>query len=73
MTVTQSSNQSELKFDPKPERNFHGLIREVQLKSEENELALDLLFASDFDLKEEEVMAVADRTLKELVAPDLNQ
>ena len=48
------------------------LRRKVRRSSEEHDLALDSLFASDFDLEEEEVMA-GNQTLKELAAPDLNQ
>ena len=40
--------------------------------SEEHNLALDSLFASDFDLEEDEVMA-ENQTLKVLTAFDLNQ
>jgi len=46
--------------------------QEARRNSEENDLALDFLFASDSDLKKEEIMA-GNRTLKELVTPDLNQ
>ena len=48
------------------------LRKEARKNFEEHNLALDSLFASDFDLEEEEVMA-EKQTLKELVAPDLNQ
>ena len=48
------------------------LRRKVWRNSEEHNLALDSLFASDFDLEEDEVMA-ENQTLKELAAPDLNQ
>ncbi|XP_062154358.1 uncharacterized protein LOC133862542 [Alnus glutinosa] len=72
MTVTQSSNQSDFQYDPEIERTLCRLRREARRNSEENDLALDFLFASDSDLKEEEIMA-GNRTLKELAAPDLNQ
>ena len=48
------------------------LRREARKNSEEHNLALDSLFASDFDLEEDEVMA-ENQTLKELAGPDLNQ
>ena len=48
------------------------LRREARKNSEEHNLALDSLFASDFDLEEDEVMA-ENQTLKELATPDLNQ
>ncbi|XP_062150390.1 uncharacterized protein LOC133859075 [Alnus glutinosa] len=72
MTVTRSSNQSDFQYDPEIERTLCRLRREARRKSEENDLALDFLFASNSDLKEEEIMA-GNRTLKELAAPDLNQ
>ncbi|XP_062145993.1 uncharacterized protein LOC133853988 [Alnus glutinosa] len=72
MTVTRSSNQSDFQYDPEIERTLCRLRRESRRNSEENDLALDFLFASDSDLKEEEIMA-GNRTLKELAAPDLNQ
>ena len=72
MTVTRSSNQSDFQYDPEIERTLCRLRREARRNSEENDLALDFLFASDSDLKEEEIMA-GNRTLKELAAPDLNQ
>ncbi|XP_062147736.1 uncharacterized protein LOC133856697 [Alnus glutinosa] len=72
MTVTRSSNQSDFQYDPKIERTLCRLRREARRNSEENDLALDFLFASNSDLKEEEIMA-GNRTLKELAAPDLNQ
>ena len=72
MTVTQSSNQGDLQYDPEIERTLRRLRRKVWRNSEEHDLALDYLFASNSDLEEEEVM-VGNQTLKELVAPDLNQ
>ena len=48
------------------------LRRKVRRSSEEHDLVLDSLFASDFDLEEDKVMA-ENQTLKELAAPDLNQ
>ena len=53
-------------------RTLRRLRREARKNSEEHNLALDSLFASDFDLEEDEVMA-ENQTLKELAAPDLNQ
>jgi hypothetical protein len=72
MTVTRSSNQGDFQYDPEIERTLFRLRREAWRNSEENDLALDFLYASNFDLKEEEIMA-GNWTLKELVAPDLNQ
>ena len=72
MTVTRSSNQGDFQFDPEIERTLRRLRRKVRRNSEEHDLALDSLFASDFDLEEEEVMA-GNQTLKELADPDLNQ
>nr|XP_023871776.1 uncharacterized protein LOC111984376 [Quercus suber] len=72
MTITRSSNQGDLQYDPEIERNLCKLRREARKNSEEHNLALDSLFASDFDLEEEEVMA-GNQTLKEHAAPDLNQ
>jgi hypothetical protein len=72
MIVTRSSNQGDFQYDPEIERTLCRLRREARRNSEENDLALDCLFASDSDLKEEEIMA-GNWTLKELVAPDLNQ
>ena len=71
MTVTRSSNQGVLQYNPKIERTLRRLRRKVRRNSEEQDLALDSLFASDFDLEEEEVMA-GNQTLKELAAPDAN-
>ena len=65
MTVTRSSNQGVLQYDPEIERTLHGLRRKVRRSSEEHDLALDSLFASDSDLEEEEVM-VGNQTLKKL-------
>jgi hypothetical protein len=48
------------------------LRREARRNFEENDLAPDFLFASDFDLEEEKIMA-GNWTLKELAAPYLNQ
>ncbi|XP_059461891.1 uncharacterized protein LOC132190882 [Corylus avellana] len=72
MIVTRSSNQGDLQYDPEIETTLCRLRKEARRNSEENDLALDSLFASDFDLEEEEIMA-GNRTLKELGAPDLNQ
>ena len=72
MTVTRSSNQGVLQYDPKIKRTLCRLRRKVQRNSEEHNLALDSLFVSDFDLEEEEVMA-GNQTLKKLAALDLNQ
>ena len=72
MTVTRSSNQGVLQYDPEIERTLCRLRRKVRRNSEEYDLALDSLFASNFDLEEEEVMA-GNQTLKELATPDLNQ
>ena len=57
MTVTRSSNQGDFQFDPEIERTLRRLRRKVRRNSEEHDLALDSLFASDSDLEEEEVMA----------------
>ena len=72
MNVTRSSNQGDLQYDPEIERTLRGLRREARKNSEKHNLALDSLFASNFDLEEDEVMA-ENQTLKELAAPDLNQ
>ena len=72
MPVTRSSNQVVLQYDPKIERTLRRLRRKVRRNSKEHNLALDSLFASDFDLEEEEVIA-GNQTLKEFTAPDLNQ
>ena len=72
MTVTRSSNQGDLQYDPEIERTLPRLRREARKNSEEHNLALDSLFASDFDLEEDEVMA-ENKTLKELATPNLNQ
>ena len=72
MTVTRSSNQGDLQYDPKIKRTLCRLRREARKNSEKQNLALDSLFASDFDLEEEEVM-VENQILKELAAPNLNQ
>ena len=48
------------------------LRREARKNSEEHNLALNSLFASNFDLEEDEDMA-ENQTLKELADPDLNQ
>ena len=61
-----------MQYDPKIERTLRKLRRRVRKSSEEHDLALDSLFASDSDLEEEEVMA-RNQTLKELAVPDLNQ
>ena len=72
MTVTRSSNQGDLQYNPEIEKTLHRLRREARKNFEKHNLALDSLFASDFDLEEDEVMA-KNQTLKELAAPDLNQ
>ena len=72
MTVTRSSNQGVLQYDLEIERTLRRLGRKVRRSSEEHDLALDSLFASDSDLEEEEIMA-GNQTLKELAAPFLNQ
>ena len=72
MTVTQSSNQGDLWYNLKIERTLHRLRREARKNSKEHNLVLDSLFASDFDLEEDEVMA-ENQILKELAASDLNQ
>ena len=72
ITVTRSSNQGVLQYNPEIERTLRRLRRKVRRNSKEHDLALDSLFASDFDLEEEEVMD-GNQTLKELAAPDLNQ
>ena len=72
MTVTRSSNQGVLQYNPEIERTLRRLRMKVRRSSEEHDLALDSLFASDSDLEEEEVMA-RNQTLKELASIDLNQ
>ncbi|XP_068636081.1 uncharacterized protein [Aristolochia californica] len=72
MTVSRSSNQGDLQFDPEIERTLRKLRRESQRNSEENNLPLDSPFDSESYLEEEEVMA-RNRTLKELATLDLNQ
>ena len=72
MTVTRSSNQGVLQYDPEIERTLCRLRRKVRRSSEEHNLAFNSLFASDSDLEEEEVMA-RNQTLKELASIDLNQ
>jgi hypothetical protein len=72
MSVTRSSNQGEFQYDPEIERTLCRLRKEARRNSKENDLALDFLFSSNSDLKEEEIMA-GNRTLKELAAPDLSQ
>jgi hypothetical protein len=54
--VTRSFNQSDFQCNPEIERTLHRLRREAWRNSEENDLTLDSLFASNFDLEEEEVM-----------------
>ena len=61
-----------MQYDPEIERTLHRLRRKVRRSFEEHDLALNSLFASDFDLEEEEVMA-RNQTLKELASLDLNQ
>jgi hypothetical protein len=51
MIVTRSSNQGDFQYDPEIERTLHKFRREAQRNSEENDLALDFLFASDSDLE----------------------
>ena len=53
MTVTQSSNQGDLQYDLEIEKTLHKLRREARKNSEEHNLALDSLFASDSNLEEE--------------------
>ena len=72
MTVTRSSNQGVLQYDPEIERTLRRLRRKVRRSSKKHDLALDSLFAIDSDLEEEEVMA-GNQTLKEFAALDLNQ
>ena len=59
-------------YNPEIGRTLCSLRREARKNSEEHNLAFDSLFASDFDLEEDEVMA-ENQTLKELAALDLNQ
>ena len=54
------------------DRTLCRLRREARKNSKEHNLAFDSLFASNFDLEEDDVM-VENQTLKELAAPDLNQ
>ena len=61
-----------MQYDLEIEKTLRKLRREARKNSEEHNLALDSLFASDSDLEEEEVM-VGNQTLKELAAPNLNQ
>ena len=61
-----------MQYDLEIEKTLRKLRREARKNSEEHNLALDSLFASDSDLEEEEVMA-GNQTLKELAAPNLNQ
>ena len=61
-----------MQYDLEIERTLRILWREARKNFEEHNLALDSLFASDFDLEEDEVMA-ENQTLKELAAPNLNQ
>ena len=61
-----------MQYDLEIERTLRRLRRKVRRSSEEHNLALDSLFASNSDLEEEEVMA-RNQTLKELAAPNLNQ
>ena len=72
MIATRSSNQCDFQCDPEIERTLCRLRKETRRNSEKNDLTVDSLFASNSDLEEEEVMA-GNRTLKELVAPYLNQ
>ena len=72
MTVTRSSNQGVLQYDLEIERTLRRLRRKVWRNSEEHDLALDYLFASNSDLEEEEAMD-GNQTLKKLAAPNLNQ
>ena len=53
-------------------RTLRRLRREARKNSEEQNLALDSLFVSDFDLEKDEVMT-ENQNLKELAALDLNQ
>ncbi|XP_010273508.1 PREDICTED: uncharacterized protein LOC104609021 [Nelumbo nucifera] len=72
MLVTRFSKQGDLQYDPKIEGTLRRLRREAQSHFKENNPALDSLFISGSDLREEEIMA-GNRTLKELSTPDLNQ
>ena len=72
MTVTRSSNQGDLQYDLEIKRTLRKLRREARKNFKEHNLTLDSLFASNFDLEEDEVMA-ENQTLKELAAPNLNQ
>ena len=72
MTITRSSNQGDLQYNLEIERTLRRLKREARKDSEEHNLALDSLFASDFELEEDEVMA-KNQTLKGLATPNLNQ
>ena len=51
--VTQSSNQDDLQYDLEIKRTLHRLRREARKNSGKPNLALDSLFARDFDLEEE--------------------
>ena len=61
-----------MQYNPEIERTLRRLRREARKNSKEHNLVLDSLFASDFDLEEDEVMA-ENQILKELAASDLNQ
>ena len=61
-----------MQYDPEIERTLHRLMKKVRRSFEEHDLALNSLFASDFNLEKEEVMA-RNQTLKELASLDLNQ
>nr|XP_023900927.1 uncharacterized protein LOC112012777 [Quercus suber] len=70
--LSMDVNGGDLQYDPEIERTLRRLGKEARKNSEEHNLALDSLFANDFDLEEEEVM-VGNQTSKELATPDLNQ
>ena len=84
--MTRSSHTVNLKFDLDPDRTLHRLRREarqnltgdestsegVLVSSSGINIALEYLSDSSSSDLEEEAMA-ANRTLKELAAPDLNQ
>ena len=82
--MTRTSHSGELKFDPKIERTLHRLRREARQTSTEQTstsrralvsssgISIALELDSDSGSKIEEVMAINNKTLKELTAPDLN-
>lgn len=72
MTTTRSSNQGDLQYSTEIDKTLHMLRREARRNFKENDLALYLLFASDFILEKKETV-VRNRTLKEFATLDLNQ